>query len=120
MALTPASFSAAEDMRMLQRAFFAAQTLGIADKAHQSIFDAAWKTCELAVVDTILCLEQSLDIYRRSITDTSKSHLPTLEDAARCYGRITGVKPEEFLRSARDLAVRYGLTFTFPASCAGL
>ena len=91
MALLPASFSAADNMPMLQRAFFAAQALGVADKAHQSIFDAVWKTGELAVVDPI---------SRRS-----KSPLPTLEDAARCYGRITGVKPEEFLRAARSFGV---------------
>ena len=39
IALLPASFSAAEDMPVLQRAFLAAQTLGVAEKAHQSIFD---------------------------------------------------------------------------------
>jgi len=98
IALLPASFSAAEDMPMLQRAFFAAQTLGIADNAHQSIFDAVWKTGELAVVDPI--------------THRSKSPLPTLEDAARCYGRITGVKPEEFLRAARSFAVEVKLRAT--------
>jgi thiol:disulfide interchange protein DsbA len=91
IALLPASFSAAEDMPMLQRAFFAAQALGVAEKAHQPIFDAVWKTGELAVVDPI--------------THTSKSPLPTLEDAARCYGRITGVKPGEFLRAARSFGV---------------
>jgi len=96
--LLPASFSAAEDMPMLQRAFFAAQTLGIADKAHQSIFDAVWKTGELAVVDPI--------------THRSKFPLPTLEDAARCYGRITGVKPEEFLRAARSFVVEVRLRAT--------
>ena len=98
MALLPASFSAAEDMPMLQRAFFAAQTLGVADKAHQSIFDAVWKTGELAVVDPI--------------THRSKSPLPTLEDAARCYGRITGVKPEEFLRAARSFGVEFKMRAT--------
>jgi thiol:disulfide interchange protein DsbA len=65
--------------------------LGVAEKAHQPIFDAVWKTGELAVVDPI--------------THRSKSPLPTLEDAARCYGRITGVKPKEFLRAARSFGV---------------
>jgi thiol:disulfide interchange protein DsbA len=98
MALLPASFSAAEDMPMLQRAFFAAQTLGVADKAHQSIFDAVWKSGELAVVDPI--------------THRSKAPLPTLEDAARCYGRITGVKPEEFLRAAHSFGVEVKMRAT--------
>jgi thiol:disulfide interchange protein DsbA len=93
MAFLPASFSEAENMPMLQRAFFAAQALGVADKAHQSIYDAVWKTGELAVVDPAT---------RRL---KSRSRLPTLEDAARCYGRVTGVKPEEFLRAARSFGV---------------
>jgi protein dithiol oxidoreductase (disulfide-forming) len=91
IALLPVSFSAAEDMPMLQRAFFAAQTLRVAEKAHQAMFDAVWKTGELAVTDPI--------------THRLKSSLPTLEDAARCYGRITGVKSEEFLRAARSFGV---------------
>jgi protein dithiol oxidoreductase (disulfide-forming) len=91
MAFLPASFSAAEDMPMFQRAFFAAQYLGVAEKAHQAIYDAVWKTGELAVVDALA---------RRA-----KSPLPTLEDAARCYGRLTGVNPAEFLRAARSFGV---------------
>ncbi len=91
MAFLPASFSAAEDMPMFQRAFFAAQTLGVASQAHQAIFDAVWKTGELAVVDPA--------------TNRLKSALPTIEDAARCYARITGIKPEDFLRAARSFAV---------------
>ena len=39
------------------------------------------------------------------ITHRLKSHLPTLDDAARCYGRSTGVKPEEFLQAARNFDV---------------
>jgi protein dithiol oxidoreductase (disulfide-forming) len=91
MEFLPASFSAAEDMPTFQRAFFAAQSLGVARQAHQAIFDAVWKTGELAVVDP--------DTHRL------KFPLPTLEDAARCYGRITGVKREDFLRAARSFGV---------------
>ncbi|MGB6452540.1 MAG: thiol:disulfide interchange protein DsbA/DsbL [Steroidobacteraceae bacterium] len=91
MVFLPTSFSAAEDMPMFQRAFFAAQSLGVAEQAHQAIFDAVWKTGELAVVDP--------DTHRL------KFPLPTLEDAARCYGHITGVKPEDFLRAARSFGV---------------
>lgn len=91
MSFLPASFSAAEDMPMFQRAYFAAQTLGLARHAHQAIFDAVWETGELAVVDPA--------------TGRLKSTLPTIEDAARCYGRITGIKPEAFLRAARSVAV---------------
>jgi len=91
MVFLPASFSAAEDMPMFQRAFFAAQALGVAARAHRAIFDAVWGTGELAVVDPR--------------THRLKSRLPTLEDAARCYARITGVKPEEFLQAARSFGV---------------
>ncbi len=91
MSFLPASFSAAEDMPMFQRAFFAAQALGVARQAHQAIFDAVWETGELAILDPA--------------TGRLKSPLPTIDDAARCYGRITGVKPEVFLRVARSFAV---------------
>ena len=91
MAYLPASFSQGEDMPMFQRAFFAAQALGVAQKAHQAIFDAVWKTGELAIADPG--------------TRRLKSRLPTLEDAARCYGRITGVSPGKFLQAARSFSV---------------
>lgn len=91
IALLPASFSAAEDMPMFQRAFFAAQALGIANRTHQAIFDAVWETGELAIIDPA--------------TGRLKSPLPTIEDAARCYARLTGIKPEDFLRAARSFAV---------------
>jgi len=91
MVFLPASFSPSEDMPMLQRAFFAAQSLGVAERAHQAMFDAIWKTHELGVVDPT--------------TRRPKSPLPTLEDAARCYGRITGVSPTKFLEAARSFSV---------------
>jgi len=91
LAFLPASFREAEDWPMFQRAYFAAQSLGIAERAHQGMFDAVWKTGELAIADPS--------------THQLKSVQPTLEDAARCYGRLTGVKPEEFLRAARSFGV---------------
>ena len=91
MAFLPASFSAAEDMPMFQRAFFAAQSLGIARQAHQAIYDAVWKTGELAIFDPG--------------ANRLKSPLPTIEDAARCYARITGIKPANFLGAAHSFAV---------------
>lgn len=91
IALLPAPFSTADDMPMFQRAFFAAQALGVAEKAHKSIFDAVWKTGELAVVDPI--------------THASKFPPPTLEDAARCYLCIAGVESEAFIPGARSFGV---------------
>jgi thiol:disulfide interchange protein DsbA len=91
MVFLPASFSESEDWPMFQRAYLTAQALGIADKTHQAIYDAVWKTGELGIIDPE--------------TRGPKRRLPSLDDAARCYGRITGVKPEDFLRAARSFAV---------------
>ncbi len=93
MSYLPASFSVAEDWPTFQRAYLTAQTLGIADRAHQAIYDAVWKTGELAIF--------------APGTNQLKSPLPSLEDVARCYGRITGVKPEDFLLAARSFSVDF-------------
>lgn len=91
IALLPAAFNTAEDWPMLQRAYFAAAVLGIAARSHQRMFDAVWKSGELAVSDPV--------------TQRLKSPLPSIEDAARAYARWTGVKPEAFLAAARSFAV---------------
>ena len=91
MVYLPASYSKAEDWPTFQRAYFAAQALGIADKAHAAMYEAVWKTGELAILDPA--------------TNQLKSSQPSLEDVARCYGRITGVKPEVFLSTARSFGV---------------
>jgi thiol:disulfide interchange protein DsbA len=90
LAYLPAAFNKAEDWPMYQRAWFAAQALGIADRTHQLMFDAVWKTGELANLDS----QQRL-----------KSPQPTIEQAARAYARWTGVKPEEFLAMANSFSV---------------
>jgi protein dithiol oxidoreductase (disulfide-forming) len=87
----PAAFNTAEDWPMFQRAYFTAQLLGIAERTHQGIFDAVWKTGELAVVDPA--------------THRLKSPQPTIKDAARCYARLAGVKPETFLATASSFSV---------------
>jgi len=91
LVLLPASFNAHEDWPMFQRAYFAAQALGIAERTHQAIFDAVWKTGELGIVDPG--------------TRRLKSTLPSLQDAARYYARIAGVKPEAFLAAASSFSV---------------
>ena len=90
LAYLPAAFNKAEDWPMFQRAYFAAQALGIAERTHQQMFDAVWKTGELATVDS----EHRL-----------KSPQPTIEQAARAYARWTGVKAEDFLAMARSFTV---------------
>jgi thiol:disulfide interchange protein DsbA len=89
--LLPASFNPAEDWPMFQRAYITAQVLGVAERAHQGIFDAVWKSGELGMTDPS--------------THTLKRPQPSLEDAAKVYARLTGVKPETFLATAHSFAV---------------
>jgi len=91
MAFLPAAFKPEEDWQMFQRAYFAAQALGIADRTHQAIFDAVWKTGELGITDP----------SGRGL----KKQMPTIEDAAKCYERLTGVKPAAFLAAASSFGV---------------
>jgi thiol:disulfide interchange protein DsbA len=87
----PASFSPAEDWPMFQRAYLTAQVLGVADKAHEAMFDAVWKTGEMAIMDPK--------------TNSLKARLPTIEDAARFYGRTTGVSVADFVVAANSMGV---------------
>lgn len=87
----PASFNPSEDWPMFQLAFCTAQTLGVAQQTHDAMFDAVWKTGELAIVDPA--------------TQGVKDHLPTIEDAARFYERHAGVPVAKFLSTAKSFAV---------------
>ena len=91
LAYLPAAFNQAEDWPMYQRAYFAAQALGISERTHQQMFDAVWKTGELANID--------------SQTHRLKSPQPTIEQAAQAYARWTGVKSADFLAMARSFTV---------------
>ena len=91
LAYLPAAFNKAEDWPMFQRAWFAAQALGIAERTHQPMFDAVWKSGELATSD--------------SQTHRLKDPQPTIEQAAQAYARWTGVKPADFLAMARSFTV---------------
>jgi len=87
----PAAFNPAEDWPMFQRAYFAAQALGIAERTHQAMFDAVWKTGELAVVTPG--------------TNRLKDPLPSIADAARFYARVAGVNPQQFIAMANSFAI---------------
>jgi thiol:disulfide interchange protein DsbA len=91
LAYLPAAFNTAEDWPMFQRAYFAAQALGIAERTHPLMYDAVWKTGELATTD-----------YP---TNRLKSSQPTIEQAAQAYARWTGVKAADFLATARSFSV---------------
>jgi thiol:disulfide interchange protein DsbA len=91
MTFLPASFNAAEDWPLFQRAYLAAQVLGVADKTHQAMFDAVWKTGELATIDPA--------------TQRLKDHIPTLDDVARFYSTHAGVPPTQFVATAKSFSV---------------
>jgi len=87
----PAAFNAAEDWPMFQRAYCTADVLGIADKTHDAMFDAVWKGGELSISDPA--------------TGRLKAQLPSIENAARFYSRVTGVKVDDFLAAAKSFTV---------------
>jgi thiol:disulfide interchange protein DsbA len=90
LAYLPAAFIPTEDWPMFQRAYFAAQALGIAERTHQQMYEAVWKTGELATTDSQHRL---------------KSPQPSIEQAAAAYARWTGIKQEDFLAMARSFTV---------------
>lgn len=84
----PASFKNDQDWPMFQRAFFAAQILGVAEKAHRDMFDAVWVTGELQLFD--------LNNWR------FKQPLPSIADAALVYSKTTGIDRDIFLAVANS------------------
>jgi thiol:disulfide interchange protein DsbA len=87
----PAAFNLAEDWPMFQRAYFAAQTLGIAERTHQAMYDAVWKTGELAITVPG--------------ANRLKDPLPSIADAARFYARVAGVNAQQFLAMANSFGI---------------
>jgi thiol:disulfide interchange protein DsbA len=86
-----AAFRSDEDWPMFQRAYYTAQLLDIDKKNHDAMFDAVWKTGELAVFDPR--------------TQRIKVPPPGIEDAARFYARVAAVKPEAFVATAASFGV---------------
>ncbi len=94
----PASFNTAEDWPMFQLAFLTAQVLGIEAQSHDAMFDAVWKGGDLSVVDPA--------------THQIKSHVPTIEDAAKFYNKQTGTPVDKFLEASKSFAVDVKLRST--------
>jgi thiol:disulfide interchange protein DsbA len=86
-----AAFRSDEDWPMFQRAYYTAQLMDIDKKNHDAMFDAVWKTGELAVFD--------------ARTQRIKVPPPGIEDAARFYARVAGIKPETFVATAASFGV---------------
>ena len=91
VAYLPASFMPAENWPMLQRAYLAAQALGVADKANDAMYDAVWTTKELSAMKSESALKPA-------------SALPTLDDAAKVYAKF-GADPKEFAAVANSFAI---------------
>lgn len=90
----PASWNKAENWPVFQRAFLTAQTLGIAEKAHDQMFKAIWvPTGELTVL-------ASDGRGLKPLKD-----LPTIEDVAKFYERVTGHKAADFVAAAKSFSV---------------
>ena len=87
----PASFNAAEQWPMFQRAFYAAEALDVDEQTHLEMFNAVWTTGELAVVDRG--------------TRRLKNPPPDIEDVANFYARNSDVTEEDFLAAAKSFEV---------------
>jgi thiol:disulfide interchange protein DsbA len=86
-----ASWNKAEAWPLFQRAYITAQSLGVADRAHEEMFKAIWQTGELGVVD-------------RS-TGRLKTKLPTMDQVAKFYERVAGTKATDFLTASKSFGV---------------
>lgn len=87
----PASWNASENWPTFQRAYLTAQQLGVAEKAHDAMYEAIWSTGELGVVDPR--------------TQRIKTKLPSIDDIARFYQRVTGVKAADFVAASKSFGV---------------
>jgi len=86
----PASWNKQEAWPMFQRAYITAQSLGVADKGHEAMYDAIWTTRELGVTDP---------------SGRLRRDLPTIENAANFYQRVAGVKAADFLNASKSFSV---------------
>ncbi len=87
----PAAFRPDEDWVVFQRAYFAAKALGIAARTHDEMFDAVWKSGQLATSDPR--------------TGRLRDPMPSIEDVARWYHQKTGVDTQKFLATANSFSV---------------
>lgn len=88
----PASFRPDEDWPVFQRAFYAAQALGILDKTHDATFDAIWKD------------DGTLRISDPATRRPVKT-MPKIEDVGAFYAGKAGIKAEDFVGVANSFAV---------------
>ena len=88
MTYVPASWNTAEQWPLFQRAYYTAEALGVAEKAHDEVFPAIWNNGPLAVV----------------VNGKVKDPPPTLDDVAKFYEKY-GVKAADFVATANSFAI---------------
>ncbi len=86
----PAAFNPAEDWVVFQQAYYTALTLGVAAKTHDAMFDAIWKSGELATMDS---------------SNRLKNPLPTIENVAEFYQKAAGIPAKRFVDTAKGFGV---------------
>ena len=91
MGYLPASFNASESWPMFQRVFYTLVALGQIEKLNNTVYSGVWTSKELSVVAD----------DGRSL----KKPQPTLEDAAKFLEKKAGIKPEQFLATAKSFSV---------------
>lgn len=92
MTYLAASFRPDENWPLFQRAYYAAKALGVAEKSHDAMFDAVWKTGELANYD--------LTTNRPK----PQSAWPKMDDVAKFYAKY-GVDPKQFVAVANSFSI---------------
>jgi protein dithiol oxidoreductase (disulfide-forming) len=92
MSYLPVSFRPDENFPLFQRAYFAAKALGVAEKTQDAMFDAVWKTGELASDDLTTGRPKP------------QSAWPTIDDVAKFYAKY-GVDPKEFVAVANSFSI---------------
>jgi protein dithiol oxidoreductase (disulfide-forming) len=93
-----ASFNPSESWPLFQRAYLTAVALKVDKKTHDAMFDAIWKTGELAVTD--------------AKTRRLKNPQPTMEQVAKFYERVAGVKAADFLNASKSMGVQVAINRT--------
>lgn len=91
MVYVPASWNPSEAWPMFQRAYLTAQAMGVAEKVHDQVFEAVWRTGEIPLTDPS--------------TGRLRPKLPTIEDAAKFYAAHAGVKAEDFVATSKSFAI---------------
>jgi protein dithiol oxidoreductase (disulfide-forming) len=93
MEYLPAAFRPDENWVVYQRAFYAAKALGVARKAYDAVFDATWKSGELATYD--------LSAGRPK----PRSEWPHIGDFAKFFAKHFGVDAKQFVAVANSFSI---------------